>query len=126
MNPPAGGTTAREPTVMTRPRPGATMDGTTARATVKTLVRFVWSMRSHVARSVSSRWPGVKPPTSAPRTSMRRRPRRGAGRPGSFGRGRGHHDGRPLDVLVAHLAEVEAFDVLAQLAERLVEGGQRP
>src|SRR5213080_2513491 len=57
MKPPAGGITAREPMVTTRPRPAAVIRGTAARAAVKVAVRLSVSMRSHVARSVSRRPP---------------------------------------------------------------------
>src|SRR5437870_5170194 len=72
MKPPAGGITAREPMVTTRPRPAAVIRGTAARAAVKVAVRLSVSMRSHVARSVSRRPPPAKPPTSVTRTSSRR------------------------------------------------------
>src|SRR5205809_2408557 len=72
MKPPAGGITAREPMVTTRPRPAPVIRGTAARAAVKVAVRLSVSMRSHVARSVSRRPPPAKPPTSVTRTSSRR------------------------------------------------------
>src|SRR5207244_9362989 len=55
MTPGPGGTAAREPIVTTRPRPAFTMWGTTARAATNVAVRFMASIPSHVARSVSIR-----------------------------------------------------------------------
>src|SRR5213594_2397145 len=228
MKPPAGGITAREPMVTTRPRPAAVIRGTAARAAVKVAVRLSVSMRSHMARSVSRRPPPAKPPTSVTRTSSRRwrawsvltrsptarssvtsartrssrsfavastpawsrsrsastmngaatvapsasrrrvtawpsapvppvtsatrpvsvigsKPRQAAWTVGgliwmlsgraplpdrpyclreSFGRWN-RHDGRALDVLVPHLADVEVGHALPQLLERLLEGRQR-
>src|SRR6185295_6128437 len=43
----------------------------------------------------------------------------------SLARGGRPHDGGALDVLVAHLADVEALDVLDELLEGLLEAGQR-
>src|SRR5207245_2486381 len=135
MKPPAGGITAREPMVMTRPRPAAVISGTAARAAVNVAVRLSASIWSHVARSVSRRPPPAKPPTSVTRTSSRGW--RGLGAEwlrtslrlimffGASFSGRDGHDGRALDVLVAHLADVEVGQVLAQLPERLLEGRQR-
>src|SRR6185503_13678358 len=193
MKPPAGGTTAREAIITTRPAPAASMCGTTARAAVNDEVRFIASIRSHVARSVSTRPPPAKPPTPVTRTSMRRwrsttapasramaassvtsqrssitrgfvaassedsrrarsastmygtqtvppsrrkrwtiawpraplPPVTSATRGTSVRRGRGHHDGRALDLVVAHLGDVEVLEGLAQLLEGLLEGRQR-
>src|SRR5438046_2378482 len=49
------------------------MCGTTARALANALVRFRWSIRVHVASSVSTSAPPAKPPT--PAASTARRPR---------------------------------------------------
>src|SRR6185436_7754727 len=40
-------------------------------------------------------------------------------------RGRRHHDGRALDLVVADLGHVEVLQAAAQLLERLLERGQR-
>src|SRR3984893_6800041 len=76
---------------------------------------------------VSSRWslpPAIDQPGSADRrdvisaaASLLGRATGSARRPG--------HDGRALDVLVAHLRDVEGLDVVDELAERLLEAGER-
>src|SRR5439155_23817128 len=193
MKPPAGGTTAREEIMTTRPPLAASMWGTTARAAVNAEVRFIASIRSQAARSVSTSPPPAKPPTPVTRTSSRpclsataaasramaassvtsqrssmtrarvlasseassrarsastihgthtaapsarkrwtiawpsaplppvTRATRGMG---SVRRGRGHHDGRPLDLVIAHLGHVEVLERFAQPLERLLERRQ--
>src|SRR6266545_1151630 len=154
MKPPAGGTTAREAIVTTRPRPAFTMWGITARVATNVLVRFMASMRSHVARSVSTSAPPAKPPTRVTRMStcpcrattestnpvmaprsvtsttlvINRSPAATATRCASAVMSLGardRHDGRALDVLVADLADLEVREAVAELAEGLLERGER-
>src|SRR5690242_3161590 len=76
---------------------------------------------------VSSRWslpPAIDQPGRADRREAISAGASLVGR-GTRSPRRHGHDGRALDVLVAHLGDVEGLDVVDQLPERLLEPGQR-